>query len=140
MEELIDKALHGDDNAYVELINSISTNLYRIAQTKLNNIDDINDAISETILKSYKYLSSLKSPHYFQTWIIKILINECNNIYYINKRQLHICNKIININDFKINIIDPIKKYESNLNFENIIKHLDSDEKLLMILYYNHQY
>lgn len=80
MEELIDKTINGDSNAYLTLINLILSDLYKIARTRLNNVEDVNDAIGETILKSYKHLHKLKHKKYFKTWIIKILINECNNI------------------------------------------------------------
>ena len=81
MEELIEKAKNNDKRAFSELIVAIEKELYLIAKTKLKNDDDIGDAIQETIYKSYKNLRKLRDNSLFKTWIIKILINECNNIY-----------------------------------------------------------
>lgn len=37
------------------------------------------------MLSAYKSLKKLKHNEYFKTWIIKILINECNKIYKMKK-------------------------------------------------------
>ena len=87
MEELIKSALDGNKDSYVALIKSIETELFKIASSQLNNIDDVNDAIQETILNSYSKLHTLKNYNYFKTWIIRILINECNNIHRKRKRE-----------------------------------------------------
>ena len=81
MEELILESINGNDEAYTKLTQSIQNELYRVAQARLDNIDDINDAIQETMIIAYKSLKSLENTKYFKTWIIKILINECNKIY-----------------------------------------------------------
>lgn len=62
MEELIKLALDGNQDAYTKLIESIQFELYSIASARLDNIDDINDAIQETIIHSYKKLNSNYPP------------------------------------------------------------------------------
>lgn len=49
MEELILESINGNDEAYTKLTQSIQNELYRVAQARLDNIDDINDAIQETM-------------------------------------------------------------------------------------------
>ena len=51
MKELIFRSQNGDKEAYTELIKLIQNDLYRIARSKLTDLDDINDAIQETIIK-----------------------------------------------------------------------------------------
>lgn len=139
MEKLVEKAKLGDSDAYSELINSIKIDLYKIAQTRLNNIEDINDAIHETILNAFKNLKKLKNNQYFKTWIIKILINECNKIYKNNKKQLNIFNRIIDLKDFKSSD-NTIEKVENKLFFEDLIKQLPYEERIVIVLYYNNHY
>ena len=88
MEELINRSLQGDQDAYIELIESIQIEMYKIATSQLNNIDDVNDAIQETIIHSYNKLDTLKNINYFKTWIIRILINECNIIHRNRKKTI----------------------------------------------------
>ena len=51
MEELIKQAQNGDKKAFSELILSISDELYKIAKTRINVEDDIEDAIQDLFLK-----------------------------------------------------------------------------------------
>lgn len=59
MEGLIEKALNGNIEVYTELILSISPELLRIARTRLSAQEDIDDAIQETLIKSYQNLNKL---------------------------------------------------------------------------------
>ena len=81
MEELVEKSKKGDNQAFSDLIINMENELYKIARTRLNNEEDIKEAVQETIIKSYSSIRKLKNSKFFKTWIIKILINECNNIY-----------------------------------------------------------
>lgn len=68
---------------------SLEKELYKVAKVRLRNDDDIYDAIQETTIKAFKSVKKLKQNQYFKTWIIKILINESNNIYRRkNKRRI----------------------------------------------------
>ena len=129
MEDLVEKSIHGNKNAYTELM-------------RLDNIEDVNDAINETILKSYKNLKKLKNVAYFKTWITKILINECNNIYRINKKHKEILEKVTVIEEkhFFESYENNISKLEDKLNFEMVIDNLNYDEKIIIILYYNNRH
>ena len=85
MEDLIKKAKSGDKLAFTELMLQMQDELYKIAKIRLKNDDDVFDVIQDTMLSAYKSLKKLKHNEYFKTWIIKILINECNKIYKMKK-------------------------------------------------------
>ena len=95
MEELVKQAKMGNDEAFTQLIIQMQCEMFRIAQIRLKNIDDANDAIQQTNLYAYKNLRQLKEDKYFKTWIIKILINECNKVYKKNYKILNIFEPII---------------------------------------------
>lgn len=106
---------------------------------RLDNIEDINDAINETILKSYKNLKKLEHKEYFKTWIIKILINECNIIYNDNSKQLDIAKKIAKNKEYNFSE-NTTSKVDSKLDFESLLSTLSYDEKIIIVLYYNNKY
>ena len=129
MEELVKRAKE-DDEAFDELIKSMKKDLYCIARTRLNNLDDMADAIQDTILTCYKEIHKLKNNKLFKAWLIKILISKCNNIY--NKKKKY------NIS-IEENEIDKFVKVDDNLdkiNFEMFIRNLTSDEQTILTLYY----
>lgn len=73
--EKVLRARHGDDNAFSDLIRERKEILYRTAFTYVKNRDDALDIVSETIYKAYISIKKLKEPQFFNTWLIRILIN-----------------------------------------------------------------
>lgn len=54
--------------------------LYRISKSLLQEEADCEDAVQEAILKAYEKKDTLKDERYFNTWLIRILMNECYSI------------------------------------------------------------
>lgn len=134
MRKIVEKAMNGDKDSFSELINYLKMDLYKIAKVRLKNEDDILDVIQETIISSYKSIKKLNNPDNFKKWIIKILINKCNNIY------LEKNNKNISLEEFT-----NIYEYEDekdflNIEMEDILKYLNDEEKMIITLYYLEDY
>lgn len=68
------------------MIKANTQSLYKVAAAILKNDDDTADAISETILICWEKLDELRQEQYFKTWLIRILINQCNAIYRQHKQ------------------------------------------------------
>lgn len=131
MEELVERAKNKDKTAFSELIVKVKKELYLIAKTKLNNEEDIADAIQETLLISYKNLKKLRKNEIFKTWIIRILINECNKTY--KRKSKHIISagkkeyiKTYNVIE-KINIDD-----ETGDNDYYVLKQFQDDNLVIV--------
>ena len=80
MERLVKAAKEGDDAAFVRLMEKNKQSMYKTAWVYLKNDADIADAIQDTILSCYENLAQLRNGRYFKTWMIRILINKCNDI------------------------------------------------------------
>lgn len=80
MIQLVEKAIRGDVDAFLELMEKNSLSMYKVARGILKNDDDVADAIQDTILNCFEKIHTLRKPEYFKTWMIRILINECNQI------------------------------------------------------------
>ena len=59
MEELIELAKNGNQDAFTELIISMKNELYGVARTRLKSADDIDDAIQETMIIAFNRLNTL---------------------------------------------------------------------------------
>ncbi len=71
MEELIIRSKNGDERAFTELILNMKNELYRIGKTRLNDDNDISDAIQETMINSYKHLRKLKDVTNLKVGLLK---------------------------------------------------------------------
>ena len=128
MEELVERAQKNNEQAFNELILKVQKEMYLIAKSKLKDEEDIADAIQETILACYKNLKKLRDNKLFKTWLIRILINECNKIHRQNKKIIYLEN--YNQTDLVYN-----DKYD-DFGVRQAIKKLDEDLKTMVILYY----
>ena len=140
VKELITKAKNGDNNAYKELIDSIKDILYRVARSRLDNEEDIYDAISETVFRAYKNLKNLKNDEYFKTWIIRILINECNRIYNRNQSHIRLIKKLEVNSSYNEVTENSLNNVENKIDFETLIKILNPDERTVFVLYFYAKY
>lgn len=140
MEELIEKAKKGDEDAYVELIHLVEKDLFNIATIKLSNLEDVNDAFQETMLKSFKNIKKLKEPKQFKAWIVKILINECNRMYVKKYKRKNLLEKIQENYNNKSFENEDIYNIENKMDFNLIISKLRYDEQIIVTLYFDNNF
>lgn len=88
MEELIRRARAGDGGAFVELMESQKSTMYKVARSYLHNDADAADAVSETVLACFEKLDTLRQPQYFRTWLVRILIRKCQDMLRERKRSV----------------------------------------------------
>ncbi len=126
MNDLIWNAKKGDDSAFLILMDSQKTNLYKAAKAILHNEEDIADAMQETLLSAYKSISNLKSEKFFKTWLTRILINKCYDI--LNKNKMHVSSELV------------AEPYYEDLNLNNIengiLSNIRNEQKIVLTLYY----
>lgn len=133
MEELIKRAKNNDEEAFDEIILNIEKEMYLIAKARLKSDDDIADAIQETILSCYRNIHKLRDNSVFKSWVIRILINKCNDIYKKRKKNT------ISLEKNEIDIEDK-SDTESKLSFYILIRNLNEDEKTILTLHYYFKY
>ena len=124
----VKRAKRGDKEAFCNLIRINKIALYRVAKSILNNEDDIEDAVSEAVLKAYKNIKKLKHEEFFKTWVIRIVINESNNLY---KKRI----KEISVDKEHFKNIEINDDYR-DLSLYNAINSLDDDLRTTTILFY----
>lgn len=69
-------------------IEPLKARLYRTAYLYLGSEAIAMDAVDETVYKGLKSLAKLRQPEYFDTWMTRILINECKQELRRRKREL----------------------------------------------------
>lgn len=67
-----------DQELFAKHIDAIKGRLYRTAWMYLGNEADALEAVDEAVYKALRGLKLLRQPEFFDTWITRILLNECN--------------------------------------------------------------
>lgn len=127
MTDLIKKAIYGDTDAFLELMDVNSLAMYKVAKGILGNDDDVADAVQNTILTCFEKLNTLKKPRYFKTWMIRILINECNKILNHYKKFNW---------DEEIPLIGQTDMSIAEFEFKEMLGRIDAPYRIILLLYY----
>ncbi len=125
----VGEAKKGNKEAFLGLIDENRINIYRVARGILKNEEDIKDAIHNTLINSYTNLNNLRNDEYFKTWLIRILINECNKILRENNNNIVLDEDII---EFGSSSRDEYK----NFDLVKAIGELEDDLRIVITLFY----
>ena len=123
---LIDEAKNKDPDAFDRLMQTQLQKLYRIAVSMLENEEDAADAIQETVLKCWQKLGQVRNNDYFETWLVRILINQCKDILRGRKKVVYV---------EKIPEIAHEDDYFTN-EWKEILSSLNEKCRVVMELYY----
>ncbi|MDE6959895.1 MAG: RNA polymerase sigma factor [Lachnospiraceae bacterium] len=69
-----------DHKTFEKQIRKSLPNLYRLAFGILHNRADAEDAVSETLLRAYEKLHTLRKADHFHAWLMQIAANEAKTI------------------------------------------------------------
>lgn len=83
--ELVDKARHGDQLAYAQLMGKYRDSIYYMLLKMVNNPVDAEDLTIEAFGKAFKNIDQYTPNYAFSTWLFKIATNNC--IDYIRKKR-----------------------------------------------------
>lgn len=127
MKQLAKRAIRGDSDAFAQLIELNTQSMYKVARAYFTSDADTADVISETILASFEKIGTLRSPEYFKTWLLRILINQCNQM--IREK-----NKEVAITEFT-DVMDEASQYEL-VEFKELLDQMDEKYRVVLVLYY----
>lgn len=131
IENLVLRSQQGDTQAFGELYEMFSKDMYRFAWYYTGERYLAEEAVSEAALSAFENIPSLKKAESFKPWLFKILYNEC-------KRQQK--NKIISVSFCEST--DEEKEYitgdaDEAIALKNALKKLSDEEREILILYYS---
>lgn len=127
MDILIRKAKKHDREAFSQLIKTHTPSMYKAAKAILKNDEDVADAIQETALTCWEKIGTLKKDKYFKTWLIRILINHCNQIYRQRSR---------NISEVRLPEEGNVEENFAAVEWKEFLQCLDEKYRIVTILYY----
>jgi RNA polymerase sigma-70 factor (ECF subfamily) len=71
----LDRARQGDEEAFRELVERHSTEVFRLAYRLTGNRENAEDVVQETFLKAYRSLHRFDARSAFGTWLYRIAAN-----------------------------------------------------------------
>ena len=77
-----------DQHTYADRIGPLQPRLYRIALLHLGSEAAALDAVAEAVYRGLISVKKLREPAYFDTWMTRILLNECKKAWRRTKGEL----------------------------------------------------
>lgn len=114
------------NEAFSRMVQAYTPNLYRLALGILHNREDAEDAVSESVLKAYEKLHTLRKKESFQAWLMQITANEAKRIYEKNKRV----SPVENMEDYMPDFRDEYHE------LWDMVMELDTVYREVVILYF----
>lgn len=73
-KQLIEIMQSGDQEAFNQIYGIYANKLYRTACLISGNKEDSEDILQETFIKCFLHCREVKSPEYFEKWLMKIMV------------------------------------------------------------------
>ena len=118
-----------DKKEFTRRVLAVENRLYRISCGMLQNPQDRMDAVQEAVTKAWANVDRLRRAEYFETWLTRILINECHNIQKARKN-------IVPLESLPEQFADE----GENRPLREAILKLDMDLRMPLVLYYMEGY
>ena len=78
-EELVARALGGDQQGFNELIHRWERPIYALAYRQIGREEDARDVCQETFLRAYRALNGFRGQAKFSSWLYRIALNLCRD-------------------------------------------------------------
>ena len=85
--DTIQAVLSGDVYCYAELVDKYQGPALRLAFSLLGNDEDAKDVSQEAFVNAYRSLRRFRGGAKFSTWLFRIVVNECKDVYRRRARQ-----------------------------------------------------
>ncbi|WP_192797446.1 sigma-70 family RNA polymerase sigma factor [Psychrobacillus glaciei] len=124
--EVASNAIKRDEQAFIQLMQLHKEDLYRTAFAFLKNEHDAVEAMQEVTFRAFEKIHTVKKPNYMKTWLIRIMMNYCQD--QLKKKKRFISNEVLQeIGGYSV---------DSTMELEEAIASLSSDEQQLIFLKY----
>jgi len=138
MKELLEKARKGNKESFEELVNKVYKKLYIIAKARLMDEQEAQEVVWDSILTAYNKLWSLRDVRKFNSWITKIVVNNCNSV--IRKRKIQeVAFEYEKVED-GMYIDNEYVDIEDKIDFFELLSDLNYEERTIMAMYYSEEY
>ncbi|MBM6617406.1 sigma-70 family RNA polymerase sigma factor [Bacillus suaedaesalsae] len=131
-ELLIKRAIKGDEQAFYTLMLEHKDQLFRIAYSYLRNQEDSLEAIQEVTCRAFKAVRKVKEPAYFTTWLVRIMLNYCNDELRKKKR--------VTLQSHELDHATAAEDSHERIELEEAVDALDERSKQVITLKYFHDY
>ena len=143
---LLEKARHGDQEAFGELVRLYEKKVYALTLRMCKNPDDAAEAAQEAFLAAWQGLKFFRGEASFSTWLYRLASNACVDLLRKEQRHRAVSGPSLNDEDTYIEIADDAatpqelaERSELREQIEEGLQSLSPEHREVLILRELHQ-
>ena len=130
--DLIDRTLAGNEDAYAELVDHYKSYAFTIALKILNNRPEAEEAAQDAFIKAFHYLKGFNRQARFSTWLYRIVFN--TSVSY--KRKNRQVMSSIEFHDSANEESSSLERDDKKAFVSKAMDHLNESDRLAIQLFY----
>lgn len=138
---IIQRILKGETALYEYFLNTYGQQVFTLVARIVVDQKDAEELTQDTFMKAFQHLSFFKGNSSFSTWIYSIAYNTA--ISHIRKKNFNTCTMddqlLANISDRQVDEALNEEGEEQIARLNQAIKQLNSDEQVLITLFYHEE-
>jgi RNA polymerase sigma-70 factor (ECF subfamily) len=76
-EQLVTRALQGDQQAFSDIVDQYSTLMLRTASMIVGDHDIAEDVVQDALIQAWHHLGNLRKAGALRPWLMRIVVNQC---------------------------------------------------------------
>lgn len=131
--DLVVRARAGDRDAFARLAAGAISRLDAVARLITRDPERAKDAVQEALARAWRDLPGLRDPDRFDAWLRRLLVHACmDELRGVRKRMI----EVVLIDVHHPPISDASAGLADRDALERAFRHLDPDQRALVVLYY----
>lgn len=122
-QELIDRSVAGDLEAFSELVRRYEKKVFTVAFRFTGNYSDASDLAQEVFIRVYQALPRFRGEASFTTWLYRITANLCRDELRRQKRH-----KKTSLDEMAANPTGPLPPIEDSLSPDDVLERREFQE------------
>lgn len=132
MLDLVDRAMHGDRDAFGTLAASSIDRLYAIAVRVVHDRDQAEDAVQSALLVAWRDLPSLRDPGRFDAWLYRLVVRAC---YDQGRRERTFIASVV-VSSVEPAVADASGSFADRDQLERAFRRLPVEQRAVIVLHH----
>jgi RNA polymerase sigma-70 factor, ECF subfamily len=129
--ELVERAQHGDREAFDALATGLYHRLYAIGYRMLRDGYAAEDAVQEALIRAWRDLRSLRDPERFEAWLHRLLVHACHDLV---RRTRRFETSVLTIDVERADPVDDFAAVAHRDELERAFLGLSIDQRAVLVL------
>lgn len=133
LNDLVQKAVKGDDTAFGRIYDIYFEKVYRFIFYRVNHKQAAEDLVSETFIRAFNRVSEIHETGAFTGWIFQIARNLVID-YYRSREQTVNLDELENFLEYEDNLVDRANLAVQQKSFLEALKKLPASQQVVIKL------